>query len=168
MKYRVMVPVLVFLLLAGCAYESPFTSEHNIAIDPAVLGLWEPQADGDEESGQEGLMVLKYSDTEYLIHYPTGKDGIYYRGYPIKIGGIACVQLQVIGTHDGPPKKDEKKLFHAVSYRLTDSGLEIRTLNTELVEADLKTTEELRKAFLKHKGNKDLFKDPGVFRRMKE
>ncbi len=168
MKYIMMVFAVAILLLAGCEYESPFTKEHSIAIDSAVLGLWEPKSDEGENSKQDELMmILKYSDTEYLIHYPTGKDGIYYRGYPIKIGGISCVQLQIIGTNDGPPKKDETELFYAVSYQLTDRQLEIKTLDTDLVNDDLKTTDELRKAFLKHKDKKDLFKNPGVFRRRK-
>lgn len=159
----------VGFLVAGCEYESPLTTEHNIAIDSAVLGLWEELKpdEGVEPKEDEQMMILKYSDTEYLIHYPTGKNGIYYRGYPIKIGGISCVQLQIIGTDDGPPKKDETELFHVVSYQLTDGQLEIKTLDTDLVNDDLKTTEELHKAFLKHKENKDLFKDPGVFRKKK-
>ena len=112
------------------------------------------------------MMILKYSDTEYLVHYPTGKDGLYYRAYPVKIGGVSCVQLQVIGTSDGPPEKDEKELFHVVSYQLMGGKLEIRTMNADLVDDDLKTTNELLEAFLKHKDNKDLFNNPGVFRKM--
>jgi len=164
-----MLFAIVGFLVAGCEYESPLTTEHNIAIDSAVLGLWEELKpdEGVEPKEDEQMMILKYSDTEYLIHYPTGKNGIYYRGYPIKIGGISCVQLQIIGTDDGPPKKDETELFHVVSYQLTDGQLEIKTLDTDLVNDDLKTTEELHKAFLKHKENKDLFKDPGVFRKKK-
>ena len=168
MKYMMLFAIVGFLV-AGCEYESPLTTEHNIAIDSAVLGLWEELKpdEGVEPKEDEQMMILKYSDTEYLIHYPTGKNGIYYRGYPIKIGGISCVQLQIIGTDDGPPKKDETELFHVVSYQLTDGQLEIKTLDTDLVNDDLKTTEELHKAFLKHKENKDLFKDPGVFRKKK-
>ena len=41
-------------------------------------------------------------------------------------------------------------------------------LNTDLVSDDLKTTDELREAFLKHKDDKDLFVQPGVFARVKE
>jgi hypothetical protein len=167
MKVIMVMFAMAVLLLAGCRYESPFTTEHRIAIDSAVLGLWEPKPDGDAEDPEQDelMMILKYSNTEYLIHYPTGKDGIYYRGYPIQIGGMSCVQLQVIGANDGPPEKDETKLFYAVSYELTEGELQIKTLNTDLVKDDLKTTEELRKAFLTHKDNKDLFKDLGVFRK---
>ena len=169
MKSIMMMFTMAVLLLAGCEYESPFTTEQSIAIDSAVLGLWEPKPDGEEDDSEQDdlMMILKYSDTEYLIHYPTGKDGIYYRGYPIKIEGISCVQLQIIGTNAGAPKKDETELFYAVSYQLTEGQLEIKTLDTDLVNDDLKTTDELRKAFLKHKDNKDLFKGPGVFRKRK-
>ncbi len=176
MKHAVMLTVLTALLLAGCEYESPLTKEHNISVGSAVLGLWEPIPDEGEEPKQNDwvprmfkrMMILKYSDTEYLIHDPVGKNGLYYRGYPIKIGGISCVQLQVIGTDDGPPKEDEKELFHVVSYQLTDGKLEIKTLNTDLVDDNLKTTEALVEAFLNHKDNKELFTNPGSFRRIDE
>jgi hypothetical protein len=28
------------------------------------------------------MMILIYSDTEYMIHHPVRDDGIYYRAYP--------------------------------------------------------------------------------------
>jgi hypothetical protein len=56
------------------------TEDHPIAVDSSVLGLWEVIPD----------------------------DGIYYRAYPIKIGGVSCVQLQAIGTKAGPPDKKRK------------------------------------------------------------
>ena len=169
MKYVIALLSLAGLLLVGCEYESPLTKDHNLAIDSALLGLWEEIPDeGGNSEPDDRMMILKYSDTEYLIHYPTGDDGIYYRGYPIKIGGISCVQLQAIGTEDGPPETDEKDLFHVASYRLTNSGLEIKLLDTDLVDDALKTTDELVRAFLEQKDNKELFTDPGLFRRVKE
>lgn len=169
MKCKLALLTVAVLLITGCEYESPLTKEHNIAVDSAVLGLWEAIPDkGEEPKQNERMMILKYSGTEYLIHYPVGKDGSYFRGYPIKIGGVSCVQLQAIGTDDGPPKKDEKDLFHVVSHRLAGAGLEIKILNTELVDDDLKTTEALTLSFLKHKGNKKLFINPGRFRRIEK
>jgi len=91
-----------------------------------VLGVWEAIPDKGEEPKQNNL--------ERRAYFP---------GYPIKIGGVSCVQLQAIGTDDGPPKKDEKDLFHVVSHRLAGAGLEIKILNTELVDDDLKTTDPL-------------------------
>ena len=169
MKCKLALLTVAVLLITGCEYESPLTKEHNIAVDSAVLGLWEAIPDkGEEPKQNERMMILKYSGTEYLIHYPDGKDGSYFRGYPIKIGGESCVQHQAIGTDDGPPEKDEKDLFHVVSHRLAGAGLEIKILNTELVDDDLKTTEALTRSFLKHKENKKLFINPGRLRKVKK
>jgi len=157
MKCKLALLIVAILLITGCEYESPLTKKHNIAVDSAVLGLWETIPDkGEEPKQNERMMILKYSGTEYLIHYPVRKDVAYFRGYPIKIGGVSCVQLQAIGTDNGPPEKDEKDLFHVVSHQLAGAGLEIKILNTELVDDGLKTTEALTQSFLKHKGNKKL------------
>ena len=164
MKHTVILPVLVVLLLVGCKYEYPLTRENNLPVDPTVLGLW-----AEESKSEDQMMILKYSDTEYLVHYPTGKEGLYFRCYPIKVGGIPCIQAQVIGTAGGPPEEDEKHRFHVFSYQLTDGNkLEIKTLNTDLMDDDPKTTEDLMKTFLKHKEDRDLFTDPGKFRKIRE
>jgi hypothetical protein len=164
-----MLPVVVLLFLAGCKYEAPLTEEHSISIDQSVLGLWELVPEKGEQPDQnERMMILKYTETEYLIHYPIGKDGMYFRGYPIKVGGVPCVQIQIIGTAEGNLDKDNKELFQVVSYQLSNSELIIKTLNTNLVDDDLKDSEALKKAFLKHKDDKDLFKDPGKFRKIEK
>lgn len=162
--------IITVLFLAGCTYEQPLIKEHAIPVDSSVLGIWEPLRDEGEESGpDERMIILKFSDTEYLIHYPPGgNDETYYRGYPIKIGGISCVQIQIIGTKDGIPKVDVKALYAVVSYELKKDILEVRTLNTDLVDDDLKTTQALVQAFLKHRDDNDLFADPVRFRRLKD
>ena len=173
MKRAVVLFALTALLLIGCFFEYPLTTEHNIPVDSAALGLWELMKNGKEEPNQSYRMtILKYSDTEYMIRWPFKEFGteFYIRGYPIKIGGISCVQLQVIGTRDGPLEKGMKNLFHVASYQLTDGKLIIKLLNTDLVEnasvAEYPDSEALRKAFLKHKNNKELFTDPGSFRKI--
>ena len=60
-----------------------------------------------------------------------------------------------------------KNLFHVVSYQLTDGRIDIKTLNTDLIDDELKTTEQLKKTFLKHKNNKNIFRDPVAFRKIK-
>ena len=60
----------------------------------------------------------------------------------------------------------KKNLYHVASYRLENTELEIKILNTEVVDDDLKTTEALTQSFLKHEGNKKLFINPGRFRRI--
>ncbi len=168
MKNTIAICMLLLLVLTGCWYDEPLTEEHNIPIDPSVLGMWEIASDeeGDDVS-KEGMLILKFSDTEYMIHYIADRDGFYYRGYPVNIGGVACVQLEVIGTTDGIVDNDMKS-FYVASYQLTDGDMVIKLLNTDLVDKDLAGCDALRKAFLKHKDNPELFHDPGHFRRPQE
>ena len=168
MKNAIMSVIAVALLLsfAGCQYLAPLTEEHSIAIDPSVIGLWEEVPEGDNLPNPDGrMLILKYSDTEYLVHYPTRKDEGFYRAYPIKVDGISCVQIQQIGTADGDIKDDRK--YQVVKYSVSNGELEISTLNTDLVDRDLRDTASIKQAFLKNKDNKDLFTNPGKFRRVK-
>ena len=100
------------------------------------------------------MMILKFSSTEYIIHYPVRKNAMYFRAYPIKVGGVSCVQLQAIGSNEGPPDQGEKGLYHVASYQLSDAKLEIKLLNEKLVDDELKKSADLPLAFLKHKENK--------------
>lgn len=149
------------MLLAGCQYDAPLSEEHNIPVDSSVLGLWAP---ADQKDVDQRMLVLKYSDTEYLIHYPAGKNGIYYRGYPINVGGRSCVQLEVIGTADSPVDPDEAERFQVASYAFQKGLLEVRLLNPKVVDHDLKDSEDLREAFLKNVDNPNLFADPMKFK----
>jgi len=167
MKTSKLLMALAALLFSGCVYESPLTQEHSIPIDPTALGLWEriPE-DGEAVDPDTRMVVMKYSETEYSIHYPTGKNGVYWRAYPIKIGGVPCIQLQAIGTEEGPVPAKEKKLFNVASYQMIDGTLIIKTLNTHLIGKNLVGSEALRKAFLEHKDSKDLFTNPGRFKKI--
>lgn len=168
MKRIIAVSGVAVFLLAGCIYDEPLTTDHSIAIDSAILGLWaEVTPEGETAPSDPELIILKFSETEYLIHYPPrADDGIYYRGYPIEIGGISCVQLQVIGDRNGSVGKVTKR-YNVVNYELKEGELEIRLLNTQLVSDDLKTIDELVRAFLEQKDHEALFNDVGIFRRVK-
>jgi len=169
MKCGMLTSILVALMLFGCRYESPLQEQHTLPVDASVMGVWEPLPDeGEGPVDDERMIVLKYSDTEYLIHYDAKNDEMYYRGYPIRVGDTSCVQIQVIGTNLGPPKKSIKDLFHVVSYEVTNGVLELRSLNTNLVDEDLKGSQALKEAFLRHKDHKNLFIDPGRFKRVEE
>ena len=167
MKILAAIMVVTVLLLAGCEYEVPLSEEHVIPVDSSVLGLWEyiPE-EGEESDDVERMMILEFSDTEALIHYPIGEEGIYFRAYAIKIGEVSCVQLEALGTIEGPIPQDEKQRYHVMTYELADGILEVKLLNTELVDGELKSSEALRKAFLEHQDHQDLFNDPGRFRRV--
>jgi hypothetical protein len=151
MNYVARFLVVTVSCLAGYAYDAPLTQEHSILVDSSILGLWEWAPDNP-------VLILKYSDTEYLIRYELLGD-VYVRAYPISIGDISCVQLQFIGSENGPPEKEEKDLFSVVSYLLEDGELEVKTINTELVDEHIEDSEALRKAFLKHRDNSELFTD---------
>ena len=186
MKFAQIILAITVLLVTGCTYEYPLTTEHNIPIDPAVLGLWEWIPDYDDEpvppeevnEVKEALedyrmLILKFSDTEYLIRYPVdGHNDIYYwyfRGYPVKIGNISCVQVEYLGSIDeGPAVEKNERFFVVVKFALENDELEMRGINTDLVNTDLESSEALRKAFLVNQENKDLFKNHIKFRRVED
>jgi hypothetical protein len=162
MKRCLKILVISVLLLAGCQYISPIEEEHKIPIDEAVLGFWKPIYEKERKPDPaEELLVMKFSETEYVIF----AGGIFFRGYPINVGGIPCVQLQVIADWEGPVKKTEKNLFHVATYQLENGELTVKRLNESLLHNTL-NREDLRKEFLKHKNNKELFNEPMKFRRM--
>jgi hypothetical protein len=160
--------VAVSLSIAGCKYESPLTNEHTIPIDLSVLGIWQAVPDkGEEVDESHQMIVLQYSETEYLVHISPAKDGIYFRGYRIKIGDISCVQLQEIGTDDGPIANSEKSRFDVATYQIIDNELEVKTLNTDLVSESLTNPEALKAAFTMNLDNQNLFVHPVKYMRVK-
>jgi len=172
MKTRTMQPLRAVLpaavglglLLAACTYDAPLETNHAIPIEPAVLGVW--QATDDESEGAPARMVvLPFSPTEYLIHYPTAADdSMYFRGYAIEIAGIPCVQLELLGSHKG--RETGKERHQVARYSLTGDRLEIRTLNADIVSSGLSGSAALREAFEKNASSPDLFQSPGVFVRV--
>ena len=163
------LPFIVFLLLfvAACEYQEPLSEKQNIRIDQALLGLWEPVPEKNEpKPSGEWILALKYSDTEYIIHYQTGTDSMYFRAYPLKIGDISCVQLQLIGNASGPLAKTEPA-YQVAFVTLTGDEATIRMMNTSVVGRDL-AGPALREAFLKNSKNADLFREPVKFRRVKK
>jgi hypothetical protein len=166
MKHTIILSVAAALLFSACRYDKPLEANHTLAIDPALIGVWESVSE-DGSGPDQRLLILKFSDTEYCIRQNEGKSGIYYRAYPIAPGGVSCIQLQVIGTNEGGLKTDKPfEAFEVMSYQIKGGELVARTLNGDLINTELKTTEKLQKAFLEHKGNANLFIDPKPFRRV--
>ncbi|MEP2775994.1 MAG: hypothetical protein ABJQ29_14140 [Luteolibacter sp.] len=165
------ITALLALLLAGCIYEAPLVAEHTVPIEPELVGVWQmvPKNGANSKPG-ERLLILKLSETEYLVRNPHNEDGLYFRAYPIKLGGKSCVQMEVIGTKDGAPDWGDHKPspFMVASFELAEDNLVIRILNRKLVSEDLKTTATLQETFLKHKDSEELFADPAEYRRVVE
>ena len=169
MKPIAILTTFAAMFLSACIYEAPLEVEHTVPVDPELIGVWQlVPKEGEEPDADSRLLILNFSETEYLMSSPVGGEGIHYRAYPIKPGGISCVQLQVIGTDKGKPKWGDgpPKPFMVFSYEVEDGMLVVRSLNKDLVGADLNTTEELREAFLKNKENKDLFTDLATYRKV--
>jgi hypothetical protein len=169
MKAYRWILISVLLVSAGCQYDSPLTGEHSIPIDPTLLGVWEEMPDeGDSLPEAPRMIILKFSETEYLVHYPVGKDGGYYRAYSFSLGGVDGVQLEVVGSENGPIDSTEEDIFLVASYAMINGELEVKLLNEELVDDVLTGSAAIREAFLKNKDSKDLFTDPGKFRRVEK
>jgi len=161
-------PILLFLfgipLLAACVFDVPITTDHVISIDQTILGVWESVPTENDDPVQ--TRIFQYSETEYLVHYLEDDWDIYFRAFPINIGGVSAIQLEVLGDKDEAVEKDAAERYMIATYRLLDNKLEVRTLNSDLVSPDIKDSELLRAAFLKHKENPGLFNDPGLFKRL--
>ncbi len=160
----------VVLLLAGCQFEVPLTAEHGIAVDRAVLGVWEPVVGEGERPAREKvrLTVLPFSETEYLVSYRHGESAFYFRGYLVELGGVRCVQLQVIGSHQGPVHEEARHLYHVFAYDVVADVLQTRAIHDKLIGSDLQTSDELQAAFLEHKDDADLWLTPDRWRRVME
>ena len=131
--------------------------------------MWEPVPEvGKKPETDNRMLILKFSDTEYMVRQPIGDGVIHYRAYPIELGGVRCVQLEAIGDGKGSLGGDDgiTAPFQVVSYQVSDGKLVIRTLNEELFPKALKTTEALQEAFLKHKDREDLFGEPEEYRKV--
>jgi hypothetical protein len=162
--------LLVFafvLIIAGCEYKEPLSEMQGIQIDETALGLWEAVPDQTGSSSSvEYILALRISSTEYLVHYKTGSDDMYFRAYPIRVGNISCLQLQLIGAKSGPVKKDEPK-YQVALYRISGDELSIRMMNTSVINEKLGSA-AMREAFIKNQTNEKLFREPGKFRRAKK
>lgn len=158
----------MFVLCIGCEYKAPITEEHSIKIDPAVLGVWE-EIPGDGKADKPNkMLILRYSDTEYVVCYPAGvQDSLFFKAYPAEVGGVKFVQTKWIGTGKGGVEEQPRR-YQAASYKVADGVLEFKLLNTALVDKELGDTAALKAAFLKHKDSAELFTRPVRMRRISD
>ncbi|MEN8007342.1 MAG: hypothetical protein ABFS42_10030 [Candidatus Krumholzibacteriota bacterium] len=167
MRNLILPITIVIILTTGCVHEAPLTKEHTLAIDPALLGLWElvpGEAKGDPD--EDRMVVMRWSDTEYLVQLPLGAEGDFFRAYPAEIGGRSLVQAEFLGncTRDWYPP--EKTFFPVVTYEIVEGILIVSSLNHEVVDVEITDSAALREAFLKNKDRQDLFSPPAHYRRI--
>lgn len=162
MKRSVCVLLAVLGFAVGCDYRAPLSADAEIPIDKAVLGLWESVPSLEAPSR---LLVIKDQENQYLIHAQSGTRDQYFRAYPIKLGGIVCLQVQAVDLAKGKIMLNENQ-FQVVAYTVANNELEIKTLNPAQVDQTLPDSAALRRAFLDNKDSKDLFTDPHLFLRV--
>ncbi len=150
----------VALILAGCLYEVPFVEKVDLQIDRGLVGAWVEK--GEAGKAVDRMVVLPFSETEYLIHYPTEGNGFYFRGYPIDLGGKHYIQLQVLGTRDGLVK-DLETPYTLASCSRDGETLTIRLINKTVIDPKFKDSPALREAFLAHQDDANLFEAPKEF-----
>ena len=152
------------VFIGACVYDVPVTVEHEIPVEPAILGAWEHTPGGNESATT--MRVFEFSDTEYLVHYLEDGLELFFRAYAINVGGISAVQLEAIGDGNEAVGKNVENRYTVAAYRMLDGKLEVRTLNSDLVSAEIDDGESLKAAMLKHKDHPELFNDPGLFQRV--
>jgi hypothetical protein len=152
------------LCIVGCEYEAPLTEEHTLPIDTRFVGLWSsvpnPKA---KDQDVERAAIVRFSPTEYVIDYPEQESGLYYRAYPIKVGGVDCVQLKAL-IHSSEGECDDAH-YHVAKFEFIEGYFVVSLLNTKVVSTDLKTTEELSQSFIEHADHPELFKPFKKFQR---
>lgn len=161
---RKVIAVLVIMLgivATGCEYEVPLAEKQGLPIDNSVLGIWESIGPDGKPQSKDWMRISRYSETEYLVRFDGDKESVDYRGYPIRFAGVPCLQIQAISKKGGGG-------YFVFSYELLDGDLLIKALNPSLVSNELKSSSELRAAFLRHKSNKDLFINESRFRKMSQ
>jgi len=166
MKGLLTVITVIVLVAAACEYQEPLSGKQGILIDESALGVWEAMPEKDGTPPKEYLLALKISPTEYFVHYKIKSEDMYFRAYPIKVGGIFCLQLQLIGTSTGPAPKNEPQ-YQVAMYQIKGDELSIRMLNTSVVGEKLGSV-SMREVFLKNQDNDKLFREPGKFKRVKK
>jgi hypothetical protein len=155
----------VSLLLAGCDYTVPLVTKPEIQIDRNVLGLWQ---DTDPENPSQQLLVLPLGPREYLISFPhVSRDGLFARAALVRCAGRTLVQLEWLGTARGGVP-DDNRVYQFAAYALKGDRLEVRLLRLEVVSKDVSSTAELIRAIEANKDRPDLFREPMVFRQVKE
>ncbi len=170
-------PMLMLLLVglstSGCHFSEPITTRHDVPIDENILGRWQSR------KSHLNLLILKYSDTEYLIRKVNTGPGKsndtepyieYFRGYPFEIAGTRYIQLQILGIQEDK-KSSHIKVNIDDPYIVTYYRIEGDTMKTWFLDIPLKGDEKSLLESLRHKpmtpaSDPNVFFEGPVFRRL--
>ena len=162
---KLLAAVIPLLLLNSCVFEAPFAGTAEIPADAKLLGRWEETR--DKADGQpDRMLVLQHSANEYVVEYPVGEKAMFFRAYAVELEGARYIQIQLLGTAEGPCKTEDRK-YHLLKVAVDGDTLEMRTLNPDVIGKDAKDTAHLKEAFAKHQDDPKLFNDAVKFKRIK-
>jgi hypothetical protein len=153
------------LLLNSCVFESPFETQAKIPVNPALLGRWESVPGGDGQAS-ERMLVLQHSPNEYAVEYPVGEKAMFFRAFAVELAGGSFIQIQLIGTAEGPVKPEDRK-FHLLKVSATADAMEMRTIDPDVLGKDHGDPAQMKAAFNEHKDDPKLFEDPEKFRKIR-
>ncbi len=159
---RILLISILCLLLLGCDYTVPLVTTPDLDIDTSVVGLWQRTMDDGQS---ESLLILPLSEKEYLVSFPCGaKDAMFARACFWRGSGMLLVQLDWFGTAQAKIPEDNRT-YQFASYSVEGDAIQIRLLNTEVVNKDIGSSEELVKAIADNKTNPSLFGEKMLFKK---
>lgn len=157
--------VISVVCLSSCVFEEPFGARAQIAVEAKLLGRWEEVA-AKSDAQPERMLVLQHSANEYVVEYPVGDKAMVFRAYAVELEGARYIQVQLIGTAEGPAKPEDRK-YHLLKVSVDGDALEMRTLEPDVLGKDRRDSARLKAAFAAHKDDPKLFGEAVKFRRIK-
>jgi hypothetical protein len=152
--------------LGACVFDVPVTTKHDIPVDQVILGSWETVPVENEDPA--AMRIFRFSDTEYIVHYYEDDGDLYFRAWAMNIGGVYAMQLELIGDEDSATSQYAEDRYMVAAYRMLDGKLEVKTLNSDLINPEITDSKSLEAEILKYRDNPQLFNDPGLFQRSKD
>ena len=163
MKF-LLTAVVSLICLNSCVFEAPFDAEAKIATEPKLLGRWE-NVTKQTAGAPERMLVLQHSANEYIVQYPAGDKAMFFRAYAVELEGSRYIQIQLLGTAEGPVKPEERK-YHLLKVSVAGDSLEMRTIDPEVLGNDHRDSSQLKAVFAKLKDDPKLFDEPVKFTRI--
>ena len=136
------VAVACCLVISGCIYDVPITSQGTRKVDARLLGNW------TSKDGKNKLKVVKLDDSNYIVLC----DGDLYRAYHSDVADTPFVTVQKLEA--------DKPQYAYWTWKLSGDGtLSLRNVNDKLVPDDTKDSASVQKLLKKSLQNPALFGD---------
>jgi hypothetical protein len=160
---RTIVFLLMCCTLTGCDYKVPLVTTPTVPMDSRVTGLWQRTVDHGQT---EGLLILPLSKEESLVAFPVGpkETTMYARACLCRVGTKTLVQLNWFGTSEGKVA-DNGQVYQFADYSLSGDTISIRLLNSDVVNREVSSYDELATAISENTGKTNLFRDAMVFKK---